>query len=547
MQPGPLERRAASLAALANERWDLLVIGGGIVGAGALLDAASRGLKAALIERDDLAVGTSSRSSRLIHGGLRYLDTFRFHLVREALDERSRLLELAPHLVRLEPFLFPIYGLPFVHHAFYGSGLLLYDLLGAARDGGFSEHLSVAATLERAPMLRRKGLRAGIVYHDGVEDDARMVVAVARTAIARGATVATRVPATALVADADGRVAGVRARDAVTGNDLEIRAQRIVDARGVWAGRADGPWAPGEATIVPSRGAHLVVPRERIPIASPMTLRIPGRVLFIVPWPGAWIVGTTDDPDAGPPDRPAPTGAEVTTILDLVNRTLELDLRASDAVGAYAGLRPLVAAPGQSHAGSGSTVALSREHRVWREPGGLVRVAGGKYTTYRLIARDAVDAALGDEARGRPSRTQDIALLGAAPRSSLDALAERLGRESGLPPEVAARLVDRHGTEAQPIVGHGPAERLGPAIDQLDGEVRWAVREELALSLDDVLARRMRLATVLPDRGESIAPRVAALVGDELGWDAARQATEVAAYLENAHREYDVPSPDAAT
>ncbi|HEU4672591.1 MAG TPA: glycerol-3-phosphate dehydrogenase/oxidase [Candidatus Limnocylindrales bacterium] len=545
IEPVPLERRSAALRALADERWDVLVVGGGIVGAGALLDAVSRGLRAALIERDDLAVGTSSRSSRLIHGGLRYLETFRFHLVREALAERSRLLELAPHLVRLEPFLFPVYGLPFVHHAFYGSGLLLYDLLGAARDGGFSEHLSAGATLERAPMLRRRGLRAGIVYHDGVEDDARMVVTVARTAISAGALAATRVAATGLLTDREGRAIGVRARDAIGDAELEIRAERIVDARGVWAGRSDGPWPAGEATIVPSRGSHLVFPRERIPIASGMTLRIPGRVLFIVPWPGAWVVGTTDDPDAGPPDRPAPTGVETRAILELVNRTLELDLRPSDAVGAYAGLRPLVAAPGQgpSSRRPGSTVSLSREHRVWRDPSGLVRVAGGKFTTYRLIARDAVEAALGgEEARRRPSRTHEIPLLGAAPQGSLDALAERLARECGLPADVATRLVERHGTEAQGIVGHGTEERLGPDVGQLEAEVRWAVREELALSLDDVLARRTRLATLLPDRGAAIAPRVAAIVGAELGWDAARQAREVEAYLADAHREYDVPA-----
>ncbi len=548
-EPGPLEHRAAALRALVDERWDVLVVGGGIVGAGALLDAASRGLRAALVERDDLAVGTSSRSSRLIHGGLRYLETFQFHLVREALAERSRLLELAPHLVRLEPFLFPVYGLPFAHHAFYGAGLLLYDLLGAARDGGFSRHLSVGATLERAPMLRREGLRAGILYHDGVEDDARMVVTVARTAIARGALVATRVAATGLLTEAGGRAIGVRARDAIGGEELEIRADRIVDARGVWAGRADGPWPAGEATIVPSRGSHLVFPRERIPIGSGMTLRIPGRVLFLIPWPGAWIAGTTDDPDSGSPDRPAPSGGESATILDLVNRTLELDLRASDAVGAYAGLRPLVAAPGQgpSSRRPGSTVSLSREHRVWRDPSGLVRVAGGKFTTYRLIARDAVDAALGrDEAARRPSRTDEIPLLGAAPRASLDALAARLSRECGLESEGAARLVERHGTEAQAILGHGAEARLGPGVDELEAEVRWAVRQELALSLDDVLARRTRLATLLRDRGAAIAPRVAAIVGAELGWDADRQRSEVEGYLASAHREYDVPVPDGA-
>jgi glycerol-3-phosphate dehydrogenase len=540
----PLAARAAALARLADERWDVLVVGGGIVGAGALLDATSRGLRAALVERDDLAVGTSSRSSRLIHGGLRYLETFRFHLVREALAERSRLLRLAPHLVRLEPFLFPVYGLPLAHQAFYGSGLLLYDLLGAARDGGFSKHLGPGAALERAPMLRQRGLRGGIVYHDGVEDDARMVVAVARTAVARGATIATRLPATGLLTDASGRVVGVRARDAFgapagdAGRELDIRAERVIDARGVWAARADGPWPGGAATIVPSRGTHLVVPRARIPVASGMTLRIPGRVLFIVPSGSAWLVGTTDEPDAGPPDRPTPTGGEVRSILELVNRTLELDLRAEDAVGAYTGLRPLVAQPGAR-----STVSLSREHRVWTDPSGLVRVGGGKFTTYRLIARDAVDAALASGAKARPSTTDEIPLLGAAPTDDLARLSTGLAADSGLEPDLAARLVERHGTEAAALATGADASPIGAGVDALGTEVRWAVREELALSLDDVLTRRLRLSTVLPDRGAAIGPRVAALVGEELGWDADRQQAEIAAYLREAHREYDVPVP----
>jgi glycerol-3-phosphate dehydrogenase len=537
----PLEARAAALARLADERWDVLVVGGGIVGAGALLDATSRGLRAALIERDDLAVGTSSRSSRLIHGGLRYLETFRFHLVREALAERSRLLRLAPHLVRLEPFLFPVYGLPLVHQAFYGSGLLLYDLLGAARDGGFSKHLGRRGALERAPMLRQSGLRGGIVYHDGVEDDARMVVAVARTAVARRATLATRLPATGLLSDASGRVVGVRARDALEGDlgrELEIRAEHVIDARGVWAGRADGPWPGGAATIVPSRGTHLVVPRERIPVATGMTLRIPGRVLFLVPWANAWLVGTTDEPDSGPPDRPTPSDREVASILELVNRTLELDLRADDAVGAYTGLRPLVAQPGAR-----STVSLSREHRVWTDPSGLVRVGGGKYTTYRLIARDAVDAALGSDAKARPSTTHEIPLVGAAPTEDLARLGARLVAHAGLDPAMAARLVERHGTEAGALATGIDSSPIGSGVDALATEVRWAVREELALSLDDVLSRRLRLSTVMPDRGAAIAPRVAELIGEELDWDADRQRAEIASYLAEAHREYDVPAP----
>ena len=235
-----LDDRRTALERLTSERLDVLVVGGGIVGSGALLDAASRGLRAGLIEQDDVASGTSSRSSRLIHGGLRYLEQLRFGLVFEALAERARLLHLAPHLVRLEPLLFPVYGLPLVHRAFYGSGILLYDLLGSRREGGFARHLGREETLEWTPVLHREGLRGSIVYHDGVEDDARYTLAVLRTAIAEGATAATRVRATGLL-QREGRVVGVRARDLVEGTNIEIEADRVVDATGVWTARPDAP------------------------------------------------------------------------------------------------------------------------------------------------------------------------------------------------------------------------------------------------------------------------------------------------------------------
>ena len=440
--------RQTGLEALAAERWDLLVVGGGIVGAGILLDAVSRGLRAALVEQDDIAVGTSSRSSRLIHGGLRYLEHFQFHLVREALAERSVLLRLAPHLVRLEPFVFPVYGLPLLHRAFYGSGLVLYDVLGAARDGGRARHLDARATLKLVPQLRTKGLRGSVIYHDGVEDDARLALGVVRTALAHGGAAGTRLRATAPIRDGSGRICGVTVEDRRDGSVAEVRALRVVDATGVWAGRPDAALGGDSVPLVPSRGSHLIVARDRIPALMGMTLRVPGKVLFLVPWPDCWIIGTTDEPDAGPPSRPSATGHEVDAILDVVNATLEVGLRREDVLGTYTGLRPLVGDPG-----SGSTVKVSREHRVGTEPDGTVRVSGGKYTTYRLMARDAVDAALGPtDAKARPSTTHQLPLLGAADQASLDALPGQLEASSGLEARVAARLVARHGTEAQAIV-----------------------------------------------------------------------------------------------
>jgi len=536
---GPLAERDAALARLADEAWDLVVIGGGIVGSGVLLDATSRGLKAVLIEQDDLAVGTSSRSSRLIHGGLRYLEDLRFNLVREALRERSRLMQLAPHLVHLERFLFPVYGWPLFSRAFMGAGLTLYDLLGAARDGGRAHHLGSDAVAELVPPIRREGLRGGVTYSDGVEDDARYSITVARTAVDQGATVVTRTRATDLLTADDGSITGVKATDLLGDAQLEVRADRVIDATGVWLGHPEARLGGSTMKLVPSRGTHLVFERERLPLKTGMTLKIPGRVLFLIPYPGAWIVGTTDEADDGAPDRPVPTVDEVDHILENVNNVLDADLEREDAVGAFTGLRPLVGVRGDD------TARVSREHIIHREASGLVRVSGGKYTTYRLMARDAVDYALeGDDAKPH-SKTADMPLLGAASRDKLDKLAIELTGSTGLDGERAQALVDRHGTQALDVVRLGEEQDLlRPLADdrtELEAEVAWAVEQELALGLDDVLSRRMRLSMSRRDRGASVAPRVARIMGDRLGWDAERQSAEVESYLTTARREYDVP------
>jgi glycerol-3-phosphate dehydrogenase len=542
--PGPelgaIERRASDIHALANEEYDLIIVGGGIVGAGALLDAASRGLKVALVEQDDIAAGTSSRSSRLIHGGLRYLEQLRFGLVREALAERSRLLHLAPHLVRLEPFLFPIYGWPVVHRAFYGSGILLYDLLGSRHDGGFARHLSRKATLDWAPDLRHERLQGAIVYHDGVDDDARYTVAVVRTAIGLGARVVTGVRATGLLEE-NGRAIGISADDLRGTGEFEIRAQGVLDATGVWVAERDSPLGSG-ARVRPSKGVHVIVPRERIRSRTGVTFRIPGRVLFVVPWQGQWLIGTTDDEFHGPPSHPSADEADIAEILRTVNKAFDIDLTTDDVIGTYAGLRPLVAT-----GATGPTAKASREHRVVREANGVVRVIGGKFTTYRVIGRDAIDTVLGPTAtRSRPSRTEDLRLVGAADREVLGRLAADLAR-AGLEASLAERIVERHGTEAPDVLAFGAAlghdGPLGPDVAVLEAEVAWAVRNELAQSLDDVLARRTRLAQELPDRGAGVAPRVAAIMGGELGWDAARQANEIGRYLAAARKEFGIPEP----
>ncbi|HEV7809943.1 MAG TPA: FAD-dependent oxidoreductase, partial [Candidatus Limnocylindrales bacterium] len=260
----PLQGRRRNLAALADEPLDVLVIGAGIVGSGAALDAATRGLRVGLVEQDDIAVGTSSRSSRLIHGGLRYLEQYRFGLVNEALRERSRVLYLAPHLVSLEPLLFPLYGWPVVTRVFYQTGMTLYDVLGARKDGGWHRHLSVGEVLEHAPRMRRERLRGGLLFHDGMEDDARYTLGVARTAAEEGATVVTRARATQLL-DSDGRVTGARIEDRLGGGSIETRARVVIDATGVWGADPASPLSGGTTRLLPSRGAHLIVARDRIP------------------------------------------------------------------------------------------------------------------------------------------------------------------------------------------------------------------------------------------------------------------------------------------
>ena len=533
----PQAQRAAALDALAHERFDVLVVGGGITGVGALLDATSRGLRAALVECDDLAVGTSSRSSKLIHGGLRYLEQFRFGLVREALAERATLLRIAGHLVHLETFAVPLYGSP-LRVPYMGAGLTLYGLLGA----GFPAYQTPSTARRNIPSLRPERLRGALTYRDGVEDDARLVIAVCRTAVARGAVAATRVRATGLVRR-DGRVAGVEATDLVSGEHMVISATSVIDATGATGG-ASGPFAAAGAAVevLPSLGVHLVVDRERIPASGGMTITIPGRVFFVIPWGRRWIIGTTDHPYDGSADRPTAPGAAVDEVLDNLNHTLDVGLTRADILATFAGVRPLAATRDRS------TVTASREHVINEPLPGLVAVRGGKYTTYRRIAADAVDVALGSRAKALPSATATLALVG-APAVGVIARggAPGAGSSFAVDPAVIATLRSRYGTETDALLALGAQRgllgRLHPELDHMEVEVAWAVEQELALSLDDILARRLRVAIESRDHGASIAARTAAIVAPALGWDEARQADEVRRYTASSAVEYGVPAP----
>jgi glycerol-3-phosphate dehydrogenase len=524
--------RAWSLGRMAREVFDILVVGGGVTGTGAALDAASRGLSVALIEARDYAAGASSKSSKLIHGGLRYLEMLDFGLVREALRERRLLLtELAPHLVRPVPFLWPLthrgWERPYV-----GAGLLLYDSLGGRHAVPRARHLSRRGALRLAPALRRGALVGAVQFYDAQEDDARMVAFLARTAAIHGAALATNVRMDELAAEGP-RVTGVTARDLLEGADLTIRARHVVLATGAWdLGRRTHPGAAGDALAVrPSKGVHIVVPRGRIAMDTGLLTRTEKSVLFVIPWGDHWIIGDTDTEWPHDPGRPAASRADIDYLLAKVNRMLRRPLTHADVEGVFAGLRPLVAAPKAA-----DTTRLSREHSVSTLAPGLTAIAGGKFTTYRVMARDLVDAAAADlPRRVPPSRTDAVPLLGAAGYHERWARRQRLADTSGLPAAVIERLLGRYGScvdDLLRLIGKRP--ELGQPVEGAGGylaaEFVYAATHEGAVRLDDVLARRTRAAIEVRDRALAAAPHAAALIAPVLGWSQARTSQEIARY-----------------
>jgi glycerol-3-phosphate dehydrogenase len=380
-----LDFRRRSLRRMADEVFDVVVVGGGVTGCGAALDAASRGLSVALIEQRDFAAGTSSRSSKLIHGGLRYLEQMDFHLVREALRERALLLSrLAPHLVRPVPFLYPLQD-PFIERAYVGSGILMYDNMAGARAVPRHRHLTRRGALGLCPALKSDALAGGIQYYDGQVDDARHTLTVARTAAQFGAAIATSARVTGFLREGE-RVVGVRVHDLEGGEEIEVHAQQVVNATGVWLDDLQELVGRGRIHVRASKGVHLVVPRDRIPSDTGLILRTEKSVLFVIPWGRHWIIGTTDTDWNLDKAHPAASRADIDYLFDHVNAVLTNPLTHADVEGVYAGLRPLLA--GESEA----TSKLSREHAVSQPVPGLVSVAGGKYTTYRVRAKDTIDA-----------------------------------------------------------------------------------------------------------------------------------------------------------
>ncbi|MDQ2876081.1 MAG: glycerol-3-phosphate dehydrogenase/oxidase [Actinomycetota bacterium] len=531
-QLGPAQRSAA-LARLASAEQHVLVVGGGVVGAGVALDAVTRGLTAGLVEARDFGSGTSSRSSKLIHGGLRYLEQLNVGLVREALTERSLLLQrLAPHLVRPVSFLFP-----FTHHvwerAYIGAGLTAYDLLGMSmgQARGLPGHrqLSRRAALRLAPALRKSALTGALVYWDAQVDDARYVTTLVRTAAGYGASVASRTQVTGFLREGE-RVTGVRAVDLESGSELEIRAQQVVNATGVWTDDIqEMVGGRGTINVRASKGIHLVVPRDRIHSSTGIILRTPVSVLFVIPWGRHWIIGTTDTEWSLSKAHPAASRTDIDYVLAQLNKILAVPLTRDDVEGVYAGLRPLLA--GESE----STSKLSREHTVAHPVPGLVMIAGGKYTTYRLMARDAVDAvAHGLDGRVAPSCTDVIPLAGADGYPALWNSRYGLARSSGLHVARIEHLLRRYGSmtsEVLDLIAAEPGLRkpLAGADDYLRAEVVYAVSHEGARHLDDVLTRRTHVSIESWDRGLSAATEVAGLMAGPMHW----RSRQVSRELEN--------------
>ena len=529
------QAREQALAVLSSgEELDVLVVGAGVVGAGSALDAATRGLSVGLLEARDFASGTSSRSSKLIHGGLRYLEMLDFSLVREALRERGLLIQkLAPHLVRPVPFLYPLQKRAW-ERLYVGAGVALYDILALSGGGAavpVHRHLSRVEALKAFPSLRPETLVGAIRYYDAQVDDARHTMFLVRTAAAHGAHVASRTEVVGFLREGR-RVVGARARDLATGTEFEIRARTVINATGVWTGDSqamlDG--VRGEFEITASKGIHLVVPRDRIAGHTGMILRTATSVLFVIPWDQHWIIGTTDTAWHLGKSDPAASGKDVDYLLDEVNKALAVPLTREDVQGVYAGLRPLLSAS------AASTAKLSREHAVGNPVPGMIVVAGGKYTTYRVMAKDAVDAAVRELAARVPrSCTDQVPLLGAEGFRATWNRRSALARQSGLPVSRIEHLLHRYGTLIDEVLALIEADpSLGLPLDGAPGHLRaevvYSVTHEGARHLEDVLSRRTRIAFETTDRGVAAARAAAALIAPALGWTDAEAEHEATAY-----------------
>jgi len=539
---GPSQREGA-LAALADHEFDVLVIGGGVTGAGCALDAASRGLSVALIEMRDWAAGTSSRSGKLFHGGLRYLEQFNFGLVREALKERGLMLEkLCPHLVRPIEFIYPIEHRIW-ERAYMGAGLFLYDTIGGAGAVPRHKQLSRKQVLERAPGLSRKSLVGGISFFDAQVDDSRHTLELVRTAAAYGAVAATALKVIGISHDQAGAVNGVNVKDLENGSQFHISAKTVINATGVWTDSLQ-KMAGGisDFAVQASKGVHILVPRDRIDSEVSVFVRAEDSVLFIRTWGAHWLIGTTDTPWELGLDHPAASATDIEYLLRNVNRVLNVELTVDDIDGVYAGLRPLIKGK------EGATSDLSREHAVETTVPGFTTIAGGKYTTYRIMAEDAVNAAIVDlESRdlvqGVPqSDTEDVLLIGATNFDQVQTELRATGKNFGLNAKGIEHLLGRYGSMVGDLISilkYRPelAQPIAGGAGYLRVEALYAVTHEGALHIDDILTRRTHLSIETPDQGLEAAEEVAQIMGAELGWNQERTEAELVHYQDRVAAE----------
>ncbi|MDN5762651.1 MAG: glycerol-3-phosphate dehydrogenase/oxidase [Microlunatus sp.] len=534
---------------------DILVIGGGVTGAGIALDAATRGLRVGVVDAQDWASGTSSRSSKLVHGGLRYLQMLDFKLVTEALAERGLLIDrIAPHLVRPVPFLYPLHA--WYQRPYVGAGIALYDALATIgtrnRAVPTHRHVSAKGVREIFPDIRPDVCRGAIRYYDGQVDDARLVLGLIRTAAQFGALAASRTEVVEITREGNGRVNGARIRDLETGTEHTVRAGTVISAAGVWT--EDTQQLAGSDAglqVLASKGIHIVVDRKRIDGDSGIILQTEKSVLFIIPWSRYWVIGTTDTGYHADLTHPVATATDIDYVLDHANAILARPLTRDDVIGTWAGLRPLLQ-PGTKGADSGST-KVSREHTVAEVVPGLISIAGGKLTTYRVMAEDAVDFALGKQrAKEVPSETSTTPLVGAVGFHAYSRQADRIARTYGWTDAMVAHLLHRYGSslaELLEMVDTRPdlGRPLAGVEAYLRAEIVYGVTHEGALHLEDMMIIRTRLTYEVRHHGLAAVEEIAELMAGELGWDDSRRLLEIDAYRQRcAAEDAAAASPDDA-
>ena len=525
-------QRQHDLQAARTQHFDVVVIGAGVTGAGAALDAVSRGLSVLLLEAGDIAVGTSSRSGKTFHGGLRYLEQLNFKLVAHAIEERDLMVKtLCPHIARPESFLYPLTHTGW-ERPYVGAGVLVYDIMGLK--GGAvprQKHFSRKGLKAHVPSIDSQRVVGGIQYYDALMDDARHTLALVRTAAGRGARVVCRAPVVDFLR-VGGRVSGVCVKDSLSGAQYDIAARAVINAAGIWADELQQRAGANTFSIQPAKGVHALLRAEAIQSDTGILARATDSVIIARRWYGYWLVGTTDTPWSGGKSNPVAEVADVDYLLENLNRYLARKVSRADVLGVFAGLRPLLKSVGGD---ADATSALSRDHAVIPGPAGMTTIVGGKYTTYRRMARDAVDAAVRPLGHTAPCVTASLPLVGAQQWEAVRGMGPQLASQWGMRALDVERLLQRHGDRVQDLLQLVQADAsLGSpmpgAPHYLRAEFVYAVRAEGALSLTDVLVRRTHLSIELPDGALALAPRVAQLIAPHLGWTEAHVQDELRAY-----------------